>query len=181
MQIFAVREMSVHSRTFSNKLLLRRRTSSSMEANQSVKMQYIKRCKSALILCYIQAGIVVLFVAFGEYVPQADANDQRNSIGSVYGGWDVEENPINRYKSSSSIGANFKLTRHFVVVSVFQDVHVMVFIGFGFLMTFLKRYGFSAIGFNFLLAAIIVQWALICEGFYELKDGVTKIQIGITR
>lgn len=25
--------------------------------------------------------------------------------------------------------------------SMFQDIHVMIFIGFGFLMTFLKRYG----------------------------------------
>lgn len=30
--------------------------------------------------------------------------------------------------------------------SDFQDIHVMIFIGFGFLMTFLKRYGYSAVG-----------------------------------
>ena len=26
--------------------------------------------------------------------------------------------------------------------SMFQDIHVMIFVGFGFLMTFLKRYGY---------------------------------------
>ncbi|VDI41058.1 ammonium transporter Rh [Mytilus galloprovincialis] len=48
---------------------------------------------------------------------------------------------------------------------MFQDVHVMIFIGFGFLMTFLKRYGYSAIGINLLLASFVIQWALIVRGF----------------
>lgn len=46
----------------------------------------------------------------------------------------------------------------------FQDVHVMIFIGFGFLMTFLKRYGLTAVGINFYLAALLVQWALLVRG-----------------
>ncbi|XP_012867278.1 PREDICTED: ammonium transporter Rh type C isoform X4 [Dipodomys ordii] len=48
----------------------------------------------------------------------------------------------------------------------------MVFVGFGFLMTFLQRYGFSALGFNFLLAAFGIQWALLMQGwFHSFKDG----------
>ncbi|XP_045479049.1 ammonium transporter Rh type B [Harmonia axyridis] len=53
---------------------------------------------------------------------------------------------------------------------LFQDIHVMVFIGFGFLMTFLKRYAFSSLGFNFLLGAIMVQWSILCLGFYNLNE-----------
>ena len=34
----------------------------------------------------------------------------------------------------------------------FQDVHVMIFIGFGFLMTFLKRYSHSALGYTMFLS-----------------------------
>jgi len=49
--------------------------------------------------------------------------------------------------------------------AMFQDIHVMMFIGFGFLMTFLKRYGFGSVGFNFLLAAFILQWATLTHGF----------------
>ena len=41
--------------------------------------------------------------------------------------------------------------------SVFQDVHVMIFIGFGFLMTFLKKYGLSAVSLNMLIAVISIQ------------------------
>ncbi|KFP79893.1 Ammonium transporter Rh type C, partial [Apaloderma vittatum] len=60
----------------------------------------------------------------------------------------------------------------------FQDVHVMIFVGFGFLMTFLKRYGFGAVGFNFLLAAFGIQWALLMQGwFHSFKSG--KILIGV--
>ncbi|WAR04449.1 RHBG-like protein [Mya arenaria] len=51
------------------------------------------------------------------------------------------------------------------VLAAFQDVHVMIFIGFGFLMTFLCRYGYSAVGLNFFMASLIVQWAMIVRGF----------------
>ncbi|MBN3306381.1 RHBGB protein, partial [Amia calva] len=48
----------------------------------------------------------------------------------------------------------------------FQDVHVMVFLGFGFLATFLVRYGFSSSGFNLLIAVMAVQWATLLNGFF---------------
>lgn len=34
----------------------------------------------------------------------------------------------------------------------FRDVNIMIFFGFGFLMTFLRRYGYSAIAYSLLLA-----------------------------
>jgi ammonium transporter Rh len=48
----------------------------------------------------------------------------------------------------------------------FQHVHVMMFIGFGFLMTFLHKYGFGATGFNFLIGAFVIQWSLLSNGFW---------------
>ncbi|KAM9778234.1 ammonium transporter Rh type A [Syngnathus typhle] len=60
---------------------------------------------------------------------------------------------------------------------MFQDVHVMIFIGFGFLMTFLKRYGFSSVGINLLLAAFGLQWGLIMQGIWHLDDGKIKVNI----
>ncbi|CAG9762838.1 unnamed protein product [Ceutorhynchus assimilis] len=60
-----------------------------------------------------------------------------------------------------------------------QDIHVMIFVGFGFLMVFLKKYGYSSLGFNFLLAALVVQWSILCQGFYELNSDY-KIEIGLT-
>ena len=59
--------------------------------------------------------------------------------------------------------------------SMFMDVHVMIFIGFGFLMTFLRKYGHSSVGLNFLVAALVIQWHLLCGGFFHQawEEGVT--------
>ncbi|NXO11624.1 RHAG protein, partial [Oriolus oriolus] len=59
----------------------------------------------------------------------------------------------------------------------FQDVHVMIFVGFGFLMTFLKRYGFSSVGFNMLIAAFGLQWGILMQGFWHMRAGKIHIDI----
>ncbi|CAG5131855.1 unnamed protein product [Candidula unifasciata] len=61
--------------------------------------------------------------------------------------------------------------------AVFQDVHVMIFVGFGFLMMFLRRYGFSSMGLNLLLAAITIQWSTLVGGF--LHHGGDKFTVSI--
>lgn len=49
----------------------------------------------------------------------------------------------------------------------FQDTHVMIVVGFGFLMTFLKRYGWSSVGFNFLITGFTIQWAILVTGLFH--------------
>ncbi|KAK7071730.1 hypothetical protein SK128_020423 [Halocaridina rubra] len=66
---------------------------------------------------------------------------------------------------------------HAKTYPMFQDVHVMIFIGFGFLMTFLKRYGFSAVGLNFLIAALSLEWAILVNGFFHLKYNTIFVDI----
>ena len=44
----------------------------------------------------------------------------------------------------------------------------MIFMGFGFLMTFLKRYGLSAVSLNFMLGALCIQWTILVQGFLHL-------------
>lgn len=51
----------------------------------------------------------------------------------------------------------------------------MIFIGFGFLMTFLKRYGYSATGLNLFVAALCIQWAILMRGFFEMEHGIIKL------
>ena len=71
--------------------------------------------------------------------------------------------------------------RRLAGVAVFQDVHVMMFVGFGFLMTFLKFYGYSAVGVNMLVAAFVLQVALLVRGFINVDiAGGDKFPVNIT-
>ncbi|KGL88692.1 Ammonium transporter Rh type A [Charadrius vociferus] len=60
---------------------------------------------------------------------------------------------------------------------LFQDVHVMIFVGFGFLMTFLKKYGFSSVGINMLIAAFGLQWGTLMQGFWHMKGGKIHVDV----
>ncbi|KAI0218290.1 Ammonium transporter Rh type B-A [Lamellibrachia satsuma] len=60
---------------------------------------------------------------------------------------------------------------------MFKDVHVMIFVGFGFLMTFLKKYGYGSIGFNLLLGAVVIQWATLIEGFFMHSGSSFSVSI----
>jgi len=69
------------------------------------------------------------------------------------------------------------------VYPMFQDVHVMIFVGFGFLMTFLNKYGFSAVSFNFVLSAMTIQWSMLAIAFWaNVHDGGAwkRVQLDIT-
>lgn len=50
--------------------------------------------------------------------------------------------------------------------SMFQDTHVMMLLGFGFLYTLMRRYAWSGVGFNYLITVITLQWAILVNGFW---------------
>eukprot|EP00040_Diaphanoeca_grandis_P023439 m.127428 g.127428 ORF g.127428 m.127428 type:complete len:492 (+) comp29272_c0_seq1:100-1575(+) len=67
----------------------------------------------------------------------------------------------------------------------FQDVHVMIFVGFGFLMTFLNKYGYSAVSYNFVISAMTIQWSMLVLGFWhnvhDHEDSPwSKVELDIT-
>ncbi|TSK45828.1 Ammonium transporter Rh type C 1 [Bagarius yarrelli] len=111
-------------------------------------------------VCFVwQCSMIILFGVFVRYNEESDARwvefRAEKNISS-----DIENDFYYRYPS-------------------FQDVHVMIFVGFGFLMTFLKRYGFGAVGFNFLVAAFGLQWALLMQGWFNFldpADGQSKLE-----
>ena len=51
--------------------------------------------------------------------------------------------------------------------AMFQDVHVMMAVGFGFLYTLLRRYAWSGVSYNYLIAAAVLQWGFLAQGFWE--------------
>ncbi len=50
---------------------------------------------------------------------------------------------------------------------MYQDVNVMMLIGFGFLMTFIKNYTWSTLSYTFFLNALIVQLYLLFQPFWH--------------
>lgn len=68
---------------------------------------------------------------------------------------------------------NQNLSDFTALYNMFMGVQCMMFFGFGYLMTFLKRYGLGAVGFTMLVTCISLEWGVICEAFFtQMEDGV---------
>nr|AQP25678.1 rhesus family C glycoprotein [Fluvitrygon signifer] len=120
----------------------------------------LMRWKLPAVCLIWQLAMIILFGIFIRYNEESDAHWIKTKIALNISS-DLENDFYFRYPS-------------------FQDVHVMVFVGFGFLMTFLKRYGFGSVGFNFLIASFSIQWALLMQGwFHSLDYNDGKIKIGV--
>ncbi|XP_056620449.1 ammonium transporter Rh type A [Triplophysa dalaica] len=114
------------------------------------------RLKFPIVALILEAVTIVLYALFVEY-DTGDAHGHGDGHHAE-GNTTHPENPMTLYP-------------------MFQDVHVMIFIGFGFLMTFLKRYGFTSVGINLLLAAFGLQWGLLLQNVWHMHDGKIKVSI----
>lgn len=69
---------------------------------------------------------------------------------------------------------------HCICISVFMDIHVMVFMAFGYLLSFLKRFSYGGVAFTFFGAALAAQWGILMTGiFNELIWGHPHIELSI--
>ncbi|XP_006926520.1 ammonium transporter Rh type A isoform X3 [Pteropus alecto] len=109
------------------------------------------RFKFPLMAISLEVAMIVLFGLFVQYETDYSVLRQTNSSKSI--------------------------DEFFVLYPLFQDVHVMIFVGFGFLMTFLKKYGFSSVGINLFVAALGLQWGTLIWGILHYHG--QKIPIGI--
>ncbi|XP_034377665.1 ammonium transporter Rh type A isoform X1 [Arvicanthis niloticus] len=116
------------------------------------------RFKFPLLAIGLEVVMIVLFGLFVEYETQQNAPQQNAS-------------------QQGNTSSPSKEDQYFQLYPLFQDVHVMIFAGFGFLMTFLKKYGFSGVGFNLFLAALGLQWGTIMQGL--LHNHGQKFHFGI--
>lgn len=71
--------------------------------------------------------------------------------------------------------------------AMFQDVHVMIFVGFGFLMTYLKKHCFSSVGLNFFIGTLVLQFGIIAttlvhmiweNDYHKTNLDVTSLVVG---
>lgn len=54
-------------------------------------------------------------------------------------------------------------------------MNAMLFIGLGFLMSFLQRYAYSAVGFSFLIGCFVIEWAILIKGWLILGFNYARI------
>lgn len=50
--------------------------------------------------------------------------------------------------------------------AMFQDTHIMMLIGFGFLYTLLHRYSWSGVALNYIITIITILWGILTQGFW---------------
>ena len=63
----------------------------------------------------------------------------------------------------------------------FQDVHVMIFIGFGFLMTFIKTMSWTALSYNWIISIWALQWGIIFNDFWhQVIGGKDLVKVDVT-
>ena len=67
------------------------------------------------------------------------------------------------------------------MLAVFQDVHVMIFLGIGFLMTFLRKYGLSAVSLNLLCGALVVEVFILASGFLHPQCENPEVETSFLR
>ncbi|KAG8447188.1 hypothetical protein GDO86_014595 [Hymenochirus boettgeri] len=111
------------------------------------------RCQLPIVLLLLQVVLITIFALFVSYDDQPSAAFLTNVTK----------------ESNNDLDALFPF---------FKDVQLMLFVGLGLLLCFLKYYGFGGMAFNFLIANISIQWALIVQGLlYHYNNG--KIHINL--
>lgn len=110
--------------------------------------------KFASLLLLFQGILLILFVVFVDYGPELMPSDS---------------GPANA-NAVQSANSN---------IAVFQDVHVMALLGFGLVMTFLKRYSQGSLIHSFLIVGLVIQWATLLQGFFKMEN--SKVMLSIER
>jgi len=151
-------------------------------------------------------GVELGQIAVGEVSPKPSAQDKAQAVGVPVAELTKKQSALEKKEEKMQLHHIAALTA-FEVFSIiayglwtdydfttsagqigtyypmFQDVHVMIFIGFGFLMMFMKRYSFTSVTYNFVLAAVTIQYSILITGFFHrVFDGHwdEKIKLDIT-
>lgn len=107
------------------------------------------RCLLPLSLGLFQGALLLFFAFFVTYKPSAGAEDASLVANQLYS-----------------------------TFPFFQDIQVMLVVGLGLLLTFLPRYGFSALTHNFLLFNFSTQWALVLQGLlHHFQHGQVHLDL----
>lgn len=78
-------------------------------------------------------------------------------------------------------GSEYSTVNWLNLYPVFQDIHVMIFVGFGFLMVFLKRHSWTSVAVNMFVAAWAIQiyilFRFMWESIWEKEEKHVELNI----
>ena len=107
--------------------------------------------------------LTVLQIAFGAayflMVRYADSADAKHVDNQLHKDEHLEEN-LRKYPS-------------------IMDIHMMLIGGFGFLMTFMKRYSFTSLGLTFIVILFTTEWTILINGFVNVDPETFTIAIDL--
>ncbi|BFZ13688.1 hypothetical protein BsWGS_16727 [Bradybaena similaris] len=116
----------------------------------------LRRIKFSTFVLVLQIAFIIVIAFFGRY------SDNHN------------------YPEIYSVSDETMSAPNYAKYPNFMDVNGMIFVGFGFLMTFLKSYGFTSVGVNLMVSVVCIQWAAIVKGFIHADIlGGEKFHIGV--
>ncbi|KAI9560812.1 hypothetical protein GHT06_011764 [Daphnia sinensis] len=124
-----------------------------------------KRLKNEkLLVCAIlvQLALGCAFTLFVEYGNESNGAYVGNSYHGVHLGVQEKKSGKNSLPNS---------------YYMFQDVHLMMFIGFGYLLMLMKNSDRRSITLYFLVVAISLQWGTLCYGFFRTVKGKIYLDI----
>jgi len=78
--------------------------------------------------------------------------------------------------ASGVIGFTYSRSLDAFTYGAFRDVSLMIFFGFGFLMTFLQRHGLSAIGYCLVISAVVAELSLVAEYLLNGRHHVVSLE-----
>eukprot|EP01066_Platyproteum_vivax_P003143 Platyproteum_vivax@DN1403_c0_g1_i1.p1 len=112
---------------------------------------------------------------------------EENKIGKLSKMWDSFTIPLLLIQIAFAVvfsvfttySTNLGDINNVVYYQYYSGVAIMIFVGFGYLMTFLRRYGFTAVGATLWMSCLAIQWSILIKGFWEKMqhDMGTKIEI----
>lgn len=78
---------------------------------------------------------------------------------------------LGQSSAAATISATMADVASAQLINFLIGVHIMVFVGFGFLMAFLQHGGISSLAYNLLVACVVLQWSLLTNAFWERALG----------
>lgn len=110
----------------------------------------------------------------GDHVEKKDSDKKECDVGDAFfmSAFAIQGALVCFYLFNCQYGKFMNDTQYIF----YKDVTVMMLIGFGYLMTFLRRYGLGAVGVTFLLTVIILQIVAVgCPLFDHMLEGKTEL------